>query len=510
MSERSACGRMRATEWLAFAAVMALALAMRLYRIGTESIWFDECITYMGLHFANPMDFFRHEATHDPTSVPFYYGTAYLWYHLGFTSIVAMRMLSIIAGMAVAAGVYGFGRRLFGHIGGLTAALCVACAKLHVYESQEIRNYTFTLGVALFAMFALYKAAVENDKRWWPVNVAANVLLAYTHLLGAMLLFGQGVYLLLVRPRRIKGTALWTLAHAPFLALIPLWIRVITTANFEHETNWIPRSFKQRAFDAYFYVFAGSKMDAPDLVRTLPFGSVPIPKLLGCAMLIAGAAYAAYCAWAWWRNAETRPGYRPRHAAFLLVWLFAPPAALYLVGKVQPCFLERYVLYSSLALYLCVGGAVAALPWRAARYAAFAALALVFAGNTVDMQRPLRYDTASAGNILRVEYAPGERVYSWFDNTQMPIRYYGGVPEDHFIGGEDFAEKAAADAETSGRAWICFHEVPGRFEHGAVEAAIAKHPAVASTKWQYGGRWHMYLYKLESVRGAQDRPTSPG
>ena len=483
---------------------MSLALAMRLYRIGTETIWFDECITYMGLHFDNPMDFFRNEATRDPSSVPFYYACAYIWYHLGFTTVLAMRLLSVIGGMAVVAGLYAFGRKLFGHIGGLTAALCVACVKLHVYESQEIRNYTFTLSLALLAMFSLYKAAIENDRRWWPVNVAANVLLSYTHLLGTVLLFGEGVYLLLTRPRQIKSIALWTLAHLPFLALIPLWVRLITTANFTHETEWIPRSFKQRLFDAYFYVFAGSKLDAPDFVRALPLGSVPIPQILGTAMLLAGVAFAGYSLWVWRKKNNCLPGFQPASALFVLVWLFVPPAALYIVGKFQPCFLERYVLYSSLALYLCVGGAVAALPSRAAQYAAFAALALIFAGNTVDMARPLRYDVGAAGAVLRDEYAGGEHVYTWHEDLQIPLRFYGGVPENMLVGADDYAKQAVAEADSGHRTWICFHEVPHRFEHGDVEHEIAEHPSISMERWSYGGRWNMFLYRLDPAHPATD------
>lgn len=502
MSEPTNRASMRTSEWIAFSLVLALALVMRLYRIGTESIWFDEAITYLGLHFQNPMEFFRHEATHDPSSVPFYYGIAYIWYHLGFASVLAMRLLSVAAGMGIVAGIYFFGRKLFGHIGGLTAALCVACAKLHVYQSQEIRNYAFTSLIALFAMFALHKAAVENDKRWWPANVAANVLIAYTHLLGTVLLFGQGVYLLMSRPRQIKLIALWTLVHVPFLALIPFWIKLITTANFDHETNWIPRSYMQRATHTYFYVFAGSKMDTPDIVRELPFGTLPVPEILGVAMMAGGLAYVLTCVWFWRKGKETLPGFKPANAFFILCWLFAPPATLYLVGKIQPSFLERYVLYSSLALYLVVGGAIAALPSRAARYAAVGLLALIFAGNTVDMERPLRYDVSSAGKVLRDAYAPGEHVWSWFYNLQLPTSHYAGVPEAMFMdGGDEFAEKAVQDAEVSGRSWILFEEVPGRYEHEHVEAVIAQHPDVTSSRWRFDGRRTMYLYELDSTAG---------
>jgi uncharacterized membrane protein len=489
---------MRPSEWAGLIIVLLVALGFRVYKIAAETIWFDECVTYMGLNEPSIMDLYRNEATRDPKSVPFYYGCAYLWYHMGFDSITEMRMLSVFGGMVVVTGIYFFARRFFGHIGGIAAALCVSCAKLHVYESQEIRNYTFTLSLALLAMFTFYQAAVANKRQWWVFNVAANILLVYTHLLSALLLFAQGVYLLLTRPKQVKGIALWTFAHAPFLAFIPVWEAIITTADFKHETDWIPLTYNlDRAIATYYYVFAGSKLDAPDLIRTLPFGSFPIQHLLGMALVIALTFFLFTCLRVWPKNADAQLGFKRQNALFLLVWAFVPPATLYVFGHFVHAYLERYVLYASLAVYMCIGGAVAALPRRWLQYGAIAALALIYCGNSVDMNRPLRYNVGAAGLVLRDQYAPGEHVYSWYDDLQIPIHFYGGVPENMLLASDDFTERAIAEAESGKRTWICFHEVPYRFEHENVEGLMKQHPDIAATRWHYSGRWHMYLYRLD-------------
>lgn len=503
--------RMRLSEWVGLSFVLLVALGFRVYRIGTESIWFDECVTYMGLDEPTIMGLFRNEATRDPKSVPFYYGCAYLWYRLGFDSITEMRMLSMLGGMVVVTGVYFFARRFFGHVGGIAAALCVSCAKLHVYESQEIRNYTFTLSIALLAMFTFYQAAVANKRQWWVFNIAANVLLVYTHLLSAMLLFAQGVYLLVTRPKQIKHIAVWTLLHAPFFAFIPFWQAWITTADFAHETDWIPLTYNlDKAIDTYYYVFAGSKLTQPDLIKALPFGWLPVQHFLGMALVVALAFFLFTCLRAWLRHNNVLAGYRKQNALFLLVWAFVPPAALYVFGHVMHAYLERYVLYSSLAVYMCIGGAVAALPTRALQYSAIAALALIYSGNAVDMGRPLRYNVGAAGTVLRDEYAPGEHVYSWNEDLQIPLHFYGGVPENMLVGARDFSDEpddhvrweriigeAVAEAESGRRTWICFDEVPHRFEDKTVEDVLKQYADIAATRWHYTGRWNMYLYRLD-------------
>ncbi len=496
---------MRPSEWVGLALILLLALGFRVYHIGAETIWFDECVTYMGLDEPTIMGLFRNEATRDPKSVPFYYGCAYLWYQMGFDSITEMRVLSIIGGMVVVTGVYFFARRFFGHVGGIAASLCVSCAKLHVYESQEIRNYTFTLSIALLAMFTFYQAGVANKSRWWPINVAVNVLLVYTHLLSALLLFAQGVYLLLTRPKQLKGIAAWAFAHAPFLAIIPFWQAWITTADFKHETDWIPLTYNlDRAIATYYYVFAGSKLDAPDLIRTLPFGSLPIHHFLGMALVIALAIFLVRCVQVWLKQLDAQPGFLRQNALFLLVWAFVPPAALYIFGHFVHAYLERYVLYASLAVYMCIGGAVAALPRRSLQYAAIGVLALIYAGNAVDMNRPLRYNVGAAGAVLRDEYAPGEHVYSWYEDLQIPLHFYGGVPDTMLLASDDFAERAIAEAESGHRTWICFHEVPHRFEHENVEGLLKQHTDISTTRWHYTGRWNMYLYRLDPAHQQEE------
>ncbi|MCC6153535.1 MAG: hypothetical protein IT367_07230, partial [Candidatus Hydrogenedentes bacterium] len=173
-------------------------------------------------------------------------------------------------------------------------------------------------------------------------------------------------------------------------------------------------------------------------------------------------------------------------------------------------YLERYVLYASLAVYICIGGAVAALPRRWLQYGAIAALALIYCGNSVDMNRPLRYNVGAAGLVLRDEYAPGEHVYSWLEDLQIPLHFYGGVPENMLVGANDYSDEpddhvrwekivgdAFAEAEHGKRTWICFKEVPHSFEDKIVDVVMKQHPDIAATRWHYSGRWHMYLYRLD-------------
>ncbi|MCC6793510.1 MAG: glycosyltransferase family 39 protein [Candidatus Hydrogenedentes bacterium] len=503
----SAPARITPVQIVSLVLLLAIALGLRLYKIETESVWFDECVTYLALEkHLPPMEFFRAEAYYDPATVPVYFGSAYVWYNLGFTSIVGMRALSIIAGMTTIVVMYAFGRRLFGHMGGMTVALCMTAAKLQIYMSQEIRNYTFTLMFAAIAMYALQEAVSTNRRHWWVINVIANGLLCLTHFVAGLLLFAQGVYLVVVHWRRYKTIAIWAASHAPFLAFIPLWIKIVTSDNMEEQTNWIVWAGLDRAFRAYFFVFAGSLQDAMDFVRTLPIG-IPVHYILGVLFMLAGAVFLIYCARNWRQHRDTAQGYTFSSVALLLVWLFVPPATLFIVARlVRPIFIERYVLFSSLALFLILGGAVASLPRKGLQYSAFGLLALVYAGNLVDYPRPLRHDFKSSCAILRTEFAPGDHLHTCLDYPEPPIGFYAGVPPEAIVsdadfpgvesGDEDFAKRAVDEAQHGKRAWVWMFDVPKVWEHEKIEAHMTA-GGVRFTKWEFNGRWHTFLYRLD-------------
>ena len=475
--------------------LLLAALGVRIFRIGTESLWFDECVTYMALHNPSIIGFFREEAQYDPVMVPVYYGAAYIWYHLGFTSIVAVRMLSVVASLAAIIFLYFWTRSLFNHAAGLAAAVCMSFAKLQIYMSQEIRNYAFTMLLALVAMYLFHEAVKREKRTWWILSIAANIVLAYTHFFALLLLLAQGVFLLITRPKRILWIAGWTAVHLPFLALMPIWIHNIVSSPIS-ETGWIPWAPVNRLFDAYYFVFAGSLQDAMDFVRVLPFG-IPVHHMLGVAMLAAGACYVSASAIFYLRKAIPMEGFKFDTSVMLVTWLFVPPTALFILGRiVQPCFIERYVLYSATALFIVAGGAIAVIPTQRLQHVALCLLMLIFAGNLVDSARPLRHDFRSTGEVLATEFQQGDKIFACFDTLEMPLRYYANVPKDAIVGSEDFVQKATSVALAGKRSWIWFIHVPDRFEPTLVES-VAFHEGLKYQRWQFLGRWHTYLYRIE-------------
>ncbi|GMU91234.1 MAG: hypothetical protein AMXMBFR4_02920 [Candidatus Hydrogenedentota bacterium] len=488
-------------HWLALGAVLALALTVRLYRITSESLWFDELVTYTCLDRPTLMEFARREAYWDILSTPLYFVSAYYYAKVFGTGELTMRVFSIIPGMLVVAALYFIGRRLFGHTAGITAALCASLAKLQIYMSQEIRNYAMWVLLAIFAMYALHEAVTTNKRHWWILNVGLNGLVALTHLFGLLLLFTQGVYLLIVYWGQWRRVLVWGLAHIPFLVIIPIWIASITSGRLTDETDWIPPAHKDRLIGAYFYVYAGSKLDGMDFIHHLPF-QVPVHQLLGIAMIVLNLWWIAACCWK--ELTETgyaAQGYRPKSALLLLAWLMGPPLTLFLVSRyIRPSFVERYALTAMPALFLIAGGAVAALPRRPWRYAVVAMLLIIYLGNLVDLQRPIRPDYRQAGNTIRSHASPNDKVYTPIEFTWFGLSHYSGLDQSHFVISDDYARKAVEAVDTGQAAWIFMLHVPGTWDPEDVESLLAGKP-FAVTRDRFSGRWDVYLWHVAPAGG---------
>ncbi|MGB3532368.1 MAG: glycosyltransferase family 39 protein [Microcoleaceae cyanobacterium] len=133
--------------WLPIGMIMLLATGLRLYQLGTESLWIDEMLSIGDAGRLN-------ELLTLPYVRPFYFVLLAGWMKLG-TSDVWLRGLSVILGIASVFLTYQLGRRLVGKPTGEIAALLMAVSPLFINHSQEIRMYTLVSFLSLAGTLAL-------------------------------------------------------------------------------------------------------------------------------------------------------------------------------------------------------------------------------------------------------------------------------------------------------------------------------------------------------------------
>lgn len=134
-------------SWLPFGVIVLLATLLRLYQLGTESLWVDEMLSIWDAERLN-------QILTLPYVRPFYFLLLAGWMQLG-TSDVWLRGLSVILGIASVFLTYQLGRRLVGEATGQIAALMMALSPLFINHSQEIRMYTLVSFLSLAGTLAM-------------------------------------------------------------------------------------------------------------------------------------------------------------------------------------------------------------------------------------------------------------------------------------------------------------------------------------------------------------------
>ncbi len=207
--------------------VLGLGLGLRLYRLGVQSIWYDEGVS---LYLAGQTvpDLIRHTAA--DIHPPLYYLLLHFWTRLAGDSEFSAAFLSVIWGLLLVAFVYRVGMRLAGRRAGLAAAALVALSPFNLWYSQEIRMYTLgaLLGLAATWYGSRCVAEARNGAPGSGLGACALYALAaatglYTLYYFAFLLIALNLWVVWRILRRPTGRGAWVRWLAAQIAVVVLY-----------------------------------------------------------------------------------------------------------------------------------------------------------------------------------------------------------------------------------------------------------------------------------------------
>lgn len=130
--------------------ILLAAFALRLYRLGVASLWYDETVS-MVLAQKDLLALTRHTA--GDIHPPLYYYLLHFWGQFAGWSEFSAAFLSLSFGIVIIALVYRVAREWFNSRVAFIAALLVAASPYNLWYSQEVRMYT--LG-ALLGLASVY------------------------------------------------------------------------------------------------------------------------------------------------------------------------------------------------------------------------------------------------------------------------------------------------------------------------------------------------------------------
>ena len=443
--------------YLRSAALLSLLLAfgLRLYRLGYQSIWWDEGYS-IGISSKSLSDIVSTTAT--DIHPPFYYWLLHFWLPIVGKSEFSARFLSLVFGVLIVALAYRLGLRLLGHNGAFLVAFLTAISPFLITYSQETRMYTLETLLGLASVYFLAELLMRQwsppDRQGIPsgllwggyelvvalalyTDYRAAIMLVFENLfVGAWALFGL-VRGSTGRPYAGVGRAqevtihgsrnnqraisrfilVWTLAQIVVVVLYLPWLSIA----IRQVRGWgfvgvvaapslkIMLSQLWSAFNIGVPVHP-SAFPPSNFVPYLWFGVAVLVGFIVIALLQK-------------REAEQGDYWKE---ALLLCYLVIPLVAFLVVMRFRPFFHPRYMLFALPSYLLLLALALNAI-WRWWRLLVALSLGVVLAGFGVGIHSYF-FDPAFAKDDARstaqflAEEAKAEDLILW--DPEYPLQYY--------------------------------------------------------------------------------------
>jgi len=334
--------------------IIALAAGLRLYRLGAESLWYDEAFSVSLAQW--PLDALLRivDIGLRSTDRNLYNILLHVWIGIAGTSEVSVRFPSALAGIGCVVLILLVSWELFHRedVALLSAGL-LAISPLHLWYSQEARTYIlFTLGILASAYTQLVALRAEST-RWWAANALVGTLSMYTHPFAALGIAAQNMFMIWWLgqhgwPRRVIRPWLWS-QGAIVAAYAPALVDILRQPS-EGWGSWIRERY--------------GRPDLHDLVAmlgTFTYGTVLRGEdLLRRLAMVATGGMAVVGTLGVCRQRPSQEDGREGQVYALLMFMI-PVATLFAISQSVPLFLARYLIIALPGFLLLVAYGLATL-----------------------------------------------------------------------------------------------------------------------------------------------------
>jgi mannosyltransferase len=435
-------------DWLWVGLIVSLGWALRLYRLGEQSLWLDEGSTWYRamLPLGQGLKELRQVFTHPPL----YHLLSFTWTRVGNSEWLLRFPETLIAVFTIPL-LYHLGRRLGGRPLGLLTALLLAVNPFHIWYSRDARDYTLVTLLTLI-VWANFVHILDGGRVWWRFTLFSG-LLYFTHYFGLLSPLAQFIYLTF-NLRRFRLTfRRWVIAQAvAFLPLLGWLICLFTQETKAIGIGWIPRPAIWSPLVS-LWNFVALYLGAPDLLTVVTLALFTIALVM--ALL-----------------SRTRSTVKP----ILFLWLLAPPVVMVLVSWITERYLyvDRYFIGGLPALLLLVSWGTLALA-RRQRLAGIGLAMLLLVTSLANTARiysdPLlrKVDWRGALGYVQTRVASGDLVVMPSLEYFVIMRYYDGDPEWDYL--TSYAEEKDLDSMTADRrqVWLILN-TPHESNHLVTES----------------------------------------
>ena len=359
-------------------ALVVIAAAIRIIVLTNQSYWMDEALTAYEAQL--PLGAMINTVIHVETTPPLYFVLIWAWAHLFGTGEVALRSVSLLAGVALVPIAYLSGRDLVNPRAGVVAAALVTFNPFLIWYSQEARAYMLLAALSGASFLWFVRARGQPTRRnlaWWAVWSSLALM---THFFAGFLVAAEAVWLLWVARSRLAVAAVAVVAVAQ-AAMLPF--ALIDTG---HGVGWITQIPRHIRVAQAILEWGVSLMYRRATVDEGLLGGVALLALIAALLAFGG-------------DRRTRRGAAVAAVIGGFVWL--APLALGVLHRSADYFLSRNVIPAVVPLAVLIGAACVVPRLRLLGGLLAAVLVAMFAYATVQVQTHGYYQRPDWRSVAR-------------------------------------------------------------------------------------------------------------
>jgi len=389
-------------------ALVVIAAAIRIAVIKDQSFWQDEALTAYEAQL--PLGAMVNTVVHVETTPPLYFVLIWAWAHVFGNGEIALRSLSMLAGVALVPISYLAARDLISPRAGVIAAAFVTFNPFLIWYSQEARAYMLFAALCGASFLWFIRARRDPSARnlaWW---AAWSSLALMTHFFAGFLVAPEALWLLWVAGSRHAGAGLRVAGVAVgVVALVQLAMAPFALVDTGHGAGWIAHTPRTIRLSQAISEWGVSIMYRRATIHEGLYGGAIL-----LALVVALVAFGG--------DHRTRRGVAVAGLIAGCAWV--APLVLGLLG--HDYFLSRNVIGAVVPLAVVLGAACAAPRARALGAALAMALIALFVYATIQVQtKPYlqRPDWRAVAHALGPATVP-RAILAANGQTAIPLKIY--------------------------------------------------------------------------------------
>ena len=212
--------------------VMLLGAGLRLFKLGSNNLWFDEAASVVMKNKISEFPAYRQP--------PLYYLLLLFWSNCFGESEFTLRFLSLIFSVLSILMIYKLGELSFDKKTGLISAFILSVSPIHIWYAQEVREYSLLCFLVMASVYFFIRTLKENKRCFWVGFILTATLSLFTNYFAFLIILASGLFFL-YKEYRISAKK-WLISCLAILLLFGPWFNIfIKHLVFTKGVFWIPR-----------------------------------------------------------------------------------------------------------------------------------------------------------------------------------------------------------------------------------------------------------------------------